>query len=1266
MTKKTTNILSSLLFLLLGSMLSAAPLAATYTLPSSIGSGPFANCSLASSTNYNCTGNINIGNNDAVNFASSLTLNISGNFSLGNNSTLNSGGHTANIVTGGNISIGNSLTGSINFTAGGNFQTGNSASIVGNISAGGNIDLGNNANVTGNVSAGGNLNVGNGSVINGTCTYASTNYICNTPPAISISNASVSESNSSTVTLIFNVSLSKSSTLNTSVNYATSNGTASGGGACSAGTDYITTSGTLTIPAGTTTGTIAVTVCGDTLTENDETLSITLSNPVNTTIATATATGTILDDDPLAHWRMDESTWNGTSNEVIDSSGNGYHGRAKIAAGSTALPTTASPNPAYTSGSQSTCNYGVFDSTTGTIRRYTYVELSGFPTLPSSFTFTAWIRSNNATAQHQRILVRDDADNGWGLSLADGTGQGKLRFFNRNISNSGSVSGQGSNPSCGVFCLDTNPVITSNNWYFIAAAIDTTAKTITLYVYNSGGALLAKTSSAFSGTWKDGTGTAAIGGETSASSEGTQPSWHFLGNIDEVQIYRGAQGQTNIESMMRQIRYCPSIVNHYEVTVPASNISCLESTVSIKACADTSSPCTNVSIAMNGVATLTTNAGTLGTTTPAFANGVASTTLRYTGANDGDSAILSLSGESTAATSARTCCIGGSCSTSDTCSATFNTAGLIFSSSSTGNIATLPTQTAGTTSGNYYLRAVKSNTATGACISALSGTQSIGMAYRCNDPTSCSSSNLLTIDNGIGTTAIQRNDNSPPITYQPLNLTFDSNGSAPFSFTYGDVGRITLYAQKAANSNLLATLNGSSNPFVVKPYDFLLSSIKCSDGTSNPGALDATGAKFCKAGANFSVTVTARNAQGTATPNYGNESTGETVRLTPTLVSGLGLTNNPSISNATGFGSFSSGSANGTTFGWSEVGIITLTPGVGDSDYLGAGDVTGTTSGNIGRFYPNHFVLSSATLTPAHTTFTYMEQAFDVAFTLTAAAASGSTTQNYVTSSTATNNFAKLDPSTSSLWPASTIGTTGFALGARNGSIDLSSRIGTTTTPTGTWSNGIANITTKLSLARTSTPDGPFDNLDIGVAPRDSDGTAILSTAFDLDADNNSSNERKKLGQTKVRFGRLRLSNAFGPAQGSIGLAIQAQYWSGNSWVLNSADNSTALLANAFFLTGGIAATTTASGLTLSNGQGTLLLTNTGGAGSVDIAVNLGNSGSDQSCLGSHGGTAANRPWLRARNGNCATTYDRDPSARATFGIYAPETRRSVHVQELF
>jgi MSHA biogenesis protein MshQ len=120
--------------------------------------------------------------------------------------------------------------------------------------------------------------------------------------------------------------------------------------------------------------------------------------------------------------------------------------------------------------------------------------------------------------------------------------------------------------------------------------------------------------------------------------------------------------------------------------------------------------------------------------------------------------------------------------------------------------------------------------------------------------------------------------------------------------------------------------------------------------------------------------------------------------------------------------------------------------------------------------------------------------------------------------------------------------------------------------------------------------------------------------------------------------------------------------------VLNSQDSCTSIPANAFNLIGALTGTSVNAVVTISGGNGTLTLTKPSptSTGSVDIAANLGASGSDQSCLASHGGTAANLPWLRSRNGNCASTYDRDPSARASFGIYSPETKRTIHVREQF
>ena len=117
--------------------------------------------------------------------------------------------------------------------------------------------------------------------------------IRNDDTTISIGNVSVTEGNSGTTNANFTVTLSAAASVPVTVHYATADGTAT------AGSDYLAASGTLTIPAGSTTGTISVPVAGDKLNEANETFTVTLSSSTNAVIATATGTGTILDDDPV-------------------------------------------------------------------------------------------------------------------------------------------------------------------------------------------------------------------------------------------------------------------------------------------------------------------------------------------------------------------------------------------------------------------------------------------------------------------------------------------------------------------------------------------------------------------------------------------------------------------------------------------------------------------------------------------------------------------------------------------------------------------------------------------------------------------------------------------------------------------------------------------------------------------------------------------------------------------------------------------------------
>ncbi|MDA0811575.1 MAG: PQQ-dependent sugar dehydrogenase, partial [Verrucomicrobia bacterium] len=107
-------------------------------------------------------------------------------------------------------------------------------------------------------------------------------------PVVSVASVAGDES---TGALTFAVSLSAASANTISVDYGTTSGTAT------APDDFQPVSGTLTIPAGQTTASVPVTIKGDSMFEADETFTLALSGAVNATLGTASATGTIRDND---------------------------------------------------------------------------------------------------------------------------------------------------------------------------------------------------------------------------------------------------------------------------------------------------------------------------------------------------------------------------------------------------------------------------------------------------------------------------------------------------------------------------------------------------------------------------------------------------------------------------------------------------------------------------------------------------------------------------------------------------------------------------------------------------------------------------------------------------------------------------------------------------------------------------------------------------------------------------------------------------------
>ena len=113
-------------------------------------------------------------------------------------------------------------------------------------------------------------------------------------PVIDIDDVTLVEGDAGSVDAVFTVSINGTSLDPVSVDYATSDGSAT------AGSDYGAVNDTLVIPAGQLSGTLTVQVFGDTNVEPDETFTLTLSNAKGASLgigSTLDATGTIETDD---------------------------------------------------------------------------------------------------------------------------------------------------------------------------------------------------------------------------------------------------------------------------------------------------------------------------------------------------------------------------------------------------------------------------------------------------------------------------------------------------------------------------------------------------------------------------------------------------------------------------------------------------------------------------------------------------------------------------------------------------------------------------------------------------------------------------------------------------------------------------------------------------------------------------------------------------------------------------------------------------------
>src|SRR5690606_6732941 len=147
------------------------------------------------------------------------------------------------------------------------------------------------------------------------------------------------------------------------------------------------------------------------------------------------------------------------------------------------------------------------------------------------------------------------------------------------------------------------------------------------------------------------------------------------------------------------------------------------------------------------------------------------------------------------------------------------------------------------------LRAVKTNSETGACEVRVTGVTTVGLGYECRNPSTCSSGQAFLLSGGAATA----NNSGVTINYSDVPLVFDAAGVADLSLYFTDVGQVRLHGElqlPAQGADPAITLRGSSTEFVVKPHHFDLVHVRNTSNVNSDGT-----SPFAAAGEQFQVVV---------------------------------------------------------------------------------------------------------------------------------------------------------------------------------------------------------------------------------------------------------------------------------------------------------------------------------------------------------------------------------------------------------------------------
>ncbi len=701
----------------------------------------------------------------------------------------------------------------------------------------------------------------------------------------------------------------------------------------------------------------------------------------------------------------------------------------------------------------------------------------------------------------------------------------------------------------------------------------------------------------------------------------------------------GSTGGSNNNHEMDNFKVCAlksepigAQVHHFEFDYTSSPLTCKAEVMTVRACknegCDLFTDPVQANLSPDSRATGGWYFGGAATNIINFTNGLAQVGLRHNATTPITIGVTS-SNPSTVAGSNTLCRRGGGALSTASCSLTFAESGFIFD---------VPDKLANKPTGNISISAVKKSDSTLQCVPTFaSTTKNVDFWSTYVEPTTVISGQSVSVN----ATAVGKQSSAAT----KLALAFDAEGKANINVNYPDAGKVQLDARLNATGEDIGLVMLGADQFVSFPVGLC---VKAKDTNASCSAGNASCNVYKKAAETFELVIQGKAWQSDSdanycdnlnTPNY----THDNIALGHSIVApsggALGVLGNVKYNHLT-----EATSSNSVSQSVPEVGVFTFSadPPLG---YLGSNfyNIPQGTSANIGRFVPASFAVSNSRVSAACNAFSYMDQGFDIDYTLTAKNIAGSTTQNYI------GAFAKASIS--------------LAGENANNGVDLSSRLTTPSLANAAWAKGVATITgtnlgAKLSnFSRLSPPlvDGPFESLAIGLKVQDNDGDHA-KVVSDMHAGSTALPcgalcDAKSLGTpTKLRHGRVTMDNTYGPESETLLMPTYAQYWNGSTWITNPDDSCSTVSSTldgsedyAPALTTGQLVTRGAVSATMQNGNLQLTWDNTGSndyRGQVTAPLNV-------------------QPWLKWYwnwDGSSANTLA-DPRASAFFGRYRGHDR---------